>query len=30
MLKITSALFLSAMLFSTASDAMGREEHWGS
>ena len=30
MLKITSALFLSATLFSTASDAMGREQHWGS
>ena len=30
MLKITSALFLSATLFSTASDAMGREHHWGS
>ncbi|ELY3814239.1 hypothetical protein SMY00_004244 [Cronobacter sakazakii] len=30
MLKITSALFLSATLFSTASHAMGREQQWGS
>ncbi|WP_210501527.1 hypothetical protein [Pantoea ananatis] len=30
MLKITSALLLSATLFSTASHAMGREQQWGS
>ncbi|MBA8035112.1 hypothetical protein [Atlantibacter hermannii] len=28
MLKITSALLLSATLFSTASHAMGREQQW--
>lgn len=30
MLKITSALLLSATLFSAASHAMGREQQWGS
>ncbi|WHQ76294.1 hypothetical protein [Pantoea sp. Lij88] len=30
MLKITSALLLSATLFSAASHAIGREQQWGS